>query len=81
MLARRECQHDYDATVKSNAIQFDRSEDDDFEQFKELVKKSGVQITFTDCSDLRGQCARVRLEHMMEEMKEKARLSREPNAK
>ena len=74
---QHQCQHDFDSTTKLNPTFIEQNEvDSEFEEFKEFVKEAGIPVTFTDCSDLRGQCARIRLEHMMEEMKAKARSSK-----
>jgi hypothetical protein len=80
MVVRRRCQHqcehEFDSTMKFNSTFIEQNEEDaEFEEFKEFVKEAGIPVTFTDCSDLRAQCAKVRLEHMMEEIKAKARIS------
>jgi hypothetical protein len=54
-----------DVYSSSSSVSMNSFESYDMEQLRQYAEEAGVSITFTDCSDLRVQCAKVRMEHEM----------------
>ena len=52
-----------DSYVSSSSASMDSFESYDREQLRHFAEEAGVHITFTDCSDLRVQCAKVRTDY------------------